>query len=115
MEQDLSAFTEASALKGVDIVSGGLPCPPFSKAGKQLGHNDERNLFPAAINLVDQLRPRAVMIENVRGILDAVFEDYRNTLLERSRNSDTSPTGGFSMPRTSACPSCARAWFSLPS
>jgi DNA (cytosine-5)-methyltransferase 1 len=77
MEQDLNAFTEASAFKGVDIVSGGLPCPPFSKAGKQLGHNDERNLFPAAINLVDQLRPRAVMIENVRGILDAVFEDYR--------------------------------------
>jgi DNA (cytosine-5)-methyltransferase 1 len=42
-------------------------CPPFSKAGKQLGHKDERNLFPAAIDIVDQLRPRAVMIENVRG------------------------------------------------
>ena len=76
-EQDLNSFTGASQFKGVDIVSGGLPCPPFSKAGKQLGHNDERNLFPAAINIVDQLRPRAVMIENVRGILDAVFEDYR--------------------------------------
>jgi site-specific DNA-cytosine methylase len=37
---------------GVDIVSGGLPCPPFSKAGKQLGHNDERNLFPSAINII---------------------------------------------------------------
>jgi DNA (cytosine-5)-methyltransferase 1 len=76
-EQDLNTFTGVSAFKGVDIVSGGLPCPPFSKAGKQLGHNDERNLFPVAINIVDQLRPRAVMIENVRGILDAVFEDYR--------------------------------------
>jgi DNA (cytosine-5)-methyltransferase 1 len=77
LEQDLTALTDASAFKGVDIVSGGLPCPPFSKAGKQLGHKDERNLFPAAIDIVDQLRPRAVMIENVRGILDAVFEDYR--------------------------------------
>jgi len=77
IEQDLNTFTGTSAFEGVDIVSGGLPCPPFSKAGKQLGHNDERNLFPAAINIVDQLRPRAVMIENVRGILDAVFEDYR--------------------------------------
>jgi DNA (cytosine-5)-methyltransferase 1 len=77
LEQDLTAFTDASAFKGVDIVSGGLPCPPFSKAGKQLGHRDERNLFPAAIDIVDQVRPRAVMIENVRGILDAVFEDYR--------------------------------------
>jgi len=77
MQQDLTTFTDASAFQGVDIVSGGLPCPPFSKAGKQLGENDERNLFPIAIDIVDQLRPRAVMIENVRGILDAVFEDYR--------------------------------------
>jgi DNA (cytosine-5)-methyltransferase 1 len=77
MERNLTTFTDASAFKDVDIVSGGLPCPPFSKAGKQLGKNDERNLFPAAIDIVDQLRPRAVMIENVRGILDAVFEDYR--------------------------------------
>jgi DNA (cytosine-5)-methyltransferase 1 len=77
LEQDLTAITNVSEFKGVDIVSGGLPCPPFSKAGKQLGHKDERNLFPAAIDIVDQLRPRAVMIENVRGILDAVFEDYR--------------------------------------
>ena len=77
LEQDLTTLTDASAFKGVDIVSGGLPCPPFSKAGKQLGHKDERNLFPVAIDIVDQLRPRAVMIENVRGILDAVFEDYR--------------------------------------
>jgi len=77
LQQDLNALGDASPFKGVDIVSGGLPCPPFSKAGKQLGHKDERNLFPAAINIVDQIRPRAVMIENVRGILDAVFEDYR--------------------------------------
>ncbi len=62
---------------GVDIISGGLPCPPFSVAGKQLGKEDERNLFPAMIDLVDQLRPRAVVIENVRGIFDAVFHDYR--------------------------------------
>jgi DNA (cytosine-5)-methyltransferase 1 len=73
----LNFFTGVDAFKGVDIVSGGLPCPPFSKAGKQLGEDDERNLFPAAINIVDQLRPKAVMIENVRGILDAVFKDYR--------------------------------------
>ncbi len=77
IEQDLTTLTDVSAFKGVDIVSGGLPCPPFSKAGKQLGENDERNMFPIAIDIVDQLRPRAVMIENVRGILDAVFEDYR--------------------------------------
>lgn len=76
IEGDLDAF-DGTAFKGVDIISGGLPCPPFSVAGKQLGKSDERNLFPAMIRLVDQTRPRVVMIENVRGILDAVFEDYR--------------------------------------
>ena len=81
IEQDLNKLTDVAAFKGVDIVSGGLPCPPFSKAGKQLGKNDERNLFPAAINIVDQIRPRAVMLENVRGILDAVFEDYRTYIV----------------------------------
>ncbi|MFN7920284.1 MAG: DNA cytosine methyltransferase [Bryobacteraceae bacterium] len=76
IEQDLNHFDGAN-YRGVDIISGGLPCPPFSVAGKQLGTQDERNLFPAMIRLVDQIRPRAVMIENVRGILDAVFQDYR--------------------------------------
>jgi DNA (cytosine-5)-methyltransferase 1 len=76
IEEDLNTF-DGSAFKGVDLISGGLPCPPFSVAGKQLGKKDERNLFPAMIRLVDQIRPRAVMIENVRGFLDAVFQDYR--------------------------------------
>jgi DNA (cytosine-5)-methyltransferase 1 len=66
--------------KGIDLLAGGLPCPPFSIAGKQLGENDERNLFPEALRLVDECRPRAIMIENVRGFLDAVFEDYRRQL-----------------------------------
>lgn len=75
-ETDLNTF-DADAYKGVDLFAGGLPCPPFSVAGKQLGADDERNLFPAAIRLVEQIRPKGVMIENVRGFLDAVFEDYR--------------------------------------
>lgn len=75
-EEDLNGF-DGRGYKGVDLLAGGLPCPPFSVAGKQLGKDDERNLFPAAIGLVDETRPKAVMIENVRGFLDAVFEDYR--------------------------------------
>ncbi|MGH9453139.1 MAG: DNA cytosine methyltransferase [Terriglobia bacterium] len=76
IQADINSF-DASTYRGADIVSGGLPCPPFSVAGKQLGKEDGRNLFPAAIRIVDEVRPKAVMIENVRGILDAVFEDYR--------------------------------------
>ncbi len=68
---------DARPYRGIDLLAGGLPCPPFSVAGKQLGENDERNLFPEALRLADECRPRAIMIENVRGFLDAVFEDYR--------------------------------------
>lgn len=78
-ECDLAKF-DGRPHKGVDLLAGGLPCPPFSKAGKQLGDQDERNLFPAALRIVDEIRPKAVMIENVRGFLDAVFEDYRQHL-----------------------------------
>lgn len=78
-EQDLTSFNGAP-FKGVDLVAGGVPCPPFSKAGKQLGKDDERNLFPTTISLIDQIRPRAVMIENVRGLLDPQFDDYRKLI-----------------------------------
>lgn len=78
IEDDLRVFKErAGDFAGVDVVAGGLPCPPFSVAGKQLGALDERNLFPDALDIIDAIRPKAVMIENVRGFLDAVFEDYR--------------------------------------
>lgn len=75
-EEDLANF-DGRPFAGIDVLSGGLPCPPFSVAGKQLGKNDERNLFPEAIRLTDETKPRAVMIENVRGLLDPVFADYR--------------------------------------
>lgn len=84
-EKDLRDFAEhdGELFKKIDLLAGGLPCPPFSIAGKQLGDRDERNLFPVALDLVDATRPRAVMIENVRGILGAVFEDYRQQLKAR--------------------------------
>ena len=66
---------------GVDLLAGGVPCPPFSIAGKQLGKEDERDLFPEAIRLIKEIQPRAVMLENVRGFLDPSFEAYRNHIL----------------------------------
>jgi DNA (cytosine-5)-methyltransferase 1 len=74
--EDMNTF-DGRPFKGMDLLAGGLPCPPFSVAGKQLGEQDERNLFPAAIRLIDEIQPRAVMIENVKGFLSPVFEDYR--------------------------------------
>ena len=76
LQDDLNKF-DGTPYRGVDLVAGGVPCPPFSKAGKQLGSSDERDLFPAMLKLVDRLRPKAVMIENVRGLLDPKFAAYR--------------------------------------
>lgn len=64
----------------IDLLAGGVPCPPFSKAGKQLGSDDERDLFPEMLRLVEEIAPKVVMIENVRGFLDPVFEDYRKEI-----------------------------------
>jgi DNA (cytosine-5)-methyltransferase 1 len=82
VQGDLNDF-DASDFVGTEIISAGLPCPPFSVAGKQLGEKDERNLFPAMIRVVDRVRPKAIMIENVRGILDAVFDDYRRNVMRQ--------------------------------
>ena len=79
LESDICEVS-GKAFRGIDLLAGGLPCPPFSVAGKQLGELDERNLFNDAIDIVDATRPQAVMIENVRGFLDAVFHDYRERL-----------------------------------
>jgi len=76
IEGDVREF-DASDFKGIDLFAGGVPCPPFSVAGKQLGSADERDLFPEAIRIIDECRPSAVILENVRGFLDAVFQDYR--------------------------------------
>ncbi|MGY3134577.1 DNA (cytosine-5)-methyltransferase 1 [Bradyrhizobium sp. USDA 4501] len=75
---DISKFN-ASKFRGIDLLAGGLPCPPFSVAGKQLGERDERNLFPAALKIIEQTDPKAVMIENVRGFLEEVFLEYRES------------------------------------
>ena len=74
---------DGAPFAGVDLLAGGLPCPPFSVAGKQLGAKDERNLFPAALRLTEQIRPRAILIENVRGILDQAFDRYRSRITAR--------------------------------
>ncbi len=67
--------------KNVDLFAGGVPCPPFSVASKQLGKDDERDLFPEAIRLIKEMMPKAVMLENVRGFLEPKFSEYREQIL----------------------------------
>jgi len=67
----------------IDLLAGGVPCPPFSIAGKQLGADDERDLFPQMLRLVEEIDPKVVMIENVRGFLGKQFAFYRSSIIAR--------------------------------
>ena len=82
IEKDLRSFS-AKSFQNIDLLAGGVPCPPFSIAGQQRGHLDERDLFPEALRLISECNPRAIMLENVRGLLDPKFMAYRKTILSR--------------------------------
>ncbi len=84
-EADLRKFS-GKAFRGIDLLAGGVPCPPFSMAGKQLGPDDERDLFPEAIRLVDETRPAAILLENVRGLASDKFASYRDGILKRLKS-----------------------------
>jgi DNA (cytosine-5)-methyltransferase 1 len=84
-EDDIHSFSGAG-FSGVDLLAGGVPCPPFSIAGKQLGKDDERDLFPEALRLVKALKPSAVLLENVRGLATSRFHEYREAVLQNLRD-----------------------------
>lgn len=69
--------------RGVDLLAAGVPCPPFSVAGKQLGAEDERDLFPEALRIIEEAQPAAIMLENVAGFASAKFSDYRTDLFRK--------------------------------
>jgi DNA (cytosine-5)-methyltransferase 1 len=60
----------------IDLVSGGPPCQPFSIGGKHKGPADNRNMWPEALRAVEELKPKAFIFENVRGLLRPAFADY---------------------------------------
>ncbi len=79
VQADLRQF-DVSGWHGVDLLSGGLPCPPYSLAVKQHGSDDERDLFPTMLRIVASVQPRAVLVENVRGLLTAKFAAIRESI-----------------------------------
>ena len=81
LNEDVRQFKATNYFGEVDLLAGGVPCPPFSHAGKQLGQADERDLFPEALRLINECNPRAVLLENVRGLLDPKFSSYRESIL----------------------------------
>ena len=65
----------------VDVIAGGPPCQPFSICGKHKGLDDTRDMFPAAVDVVRQLRPRAFIVENVKGLTRPLFATYFSYVL----------------------------------
>ncbi|MEQ8694436.1 MAG: DNA cytosine methyltransferase [Gammaproteobacteria bacterium] len=73
---DVRNFDFSSVCDEIDLVSGGPPCQPFSLAGKHRGHLDARDMFPEAVRAVRELRPRAFLVENVKGLTRGAFASY---------------------------------------
>lgn len=75
-QSDVRSFDYSGIPEGIDLVSGGPPCQPFSICGKHKGLKDPRDMFPSAVEVVRELRPRAFLFENVRGLARPAFANY---------------------------------------
>jgi len=91
---DVGEFDYSGIPEGVDLLAGGPPCQPFSIGGKHAGYNDARDMFPEAVRAVRELKPKAIFLENVKGLLRASFAKYFEYILlqvtypDIARNSD---------------------------
>ncbi|MGB2672338.1 MAG: DNA cytosine methyltransferase [Candidatus Acidiferrum sp.] len=75
-EGDVRAFDYTNLRDEVIVVSGGPPCQPFSLGGKHKGFLDKRDMFPEAVRAVRELRPKAFIFENVKGLMRETFASY---------------------------------------
>ncbi len=75
IEADVSTY-DFTQFAGIDLVSGGPPCQPFSQAGNRDGRKDNRDLFPDFIRAIREIQPKAFIIENVKGLLSRPHFNY---------------------------------------
>ena len=75
-EADVRTFDYSAMTESPDLIAGGPPCQPFSLGGRHRGWNDERDMFPEMVRAVRELRPRAILVENVKGLLRQSFAKY---------------------------------------
>lgn len=80
-EADVRSIKYSDFGTDIDLLAGGVPCQPWSQGGKHKGQNDQRNLFPEMIRAVRETQPKAVLVENVKGLLRQSFSSYFEYIL----------------------------------
>ena len=83
LEQDARTVDWTAWGESVDLLAGGAPCQPFSYGGRHVGGADGRNLFPVVFRALKAIRPRALLLENVRGLTRPSFARYLDYVLSR--------------------------------
>lgn len=97
LEKDVrESVQELSEMGSINLVAGGPPCQPFSLAGAGAGHSDERNMFPAALEIVRNILPDYVVFENVPGLLRPSFAPYFEYVKDQLRRPFIAPKEGES-------------------
>ena len=77
----LRDFGNSLSRDAIDLVAGGPPCQPFSMGGKHGAHRDSRDMFPTTVDVIRTLKPRAFIVENVKGLTRATFHTYYQYIL----------------------------------
>jgi DNA (cytosine-5)-methyltransferase 1 len=80
-EHDVRTIDYTNLEGAVDVAAGGVPCQPWSLGGAHKGYEDDRNLWPELFRCVRESRPRAIVAENVRGLLRPSFKPYYEYIL----------------------------------
>lgn len=81
-EGDVRSF-DYSRYDNVDAIVGGPPCQPFSLGGKAKAHDDARDMFPEAARAIGEVKPKAFLFENVKGLLRPSFQTYFKYIILR--------------------------------
>lgn len=93
-EGDVRKFDWSKVDTAIDLVAGGPPCQPFSMGGKHQAHDDQRDMFPATVKIIRKLRPKAFILENVKGLTRASFANYFQYILLQLEFPEIGPKNG---------------------
>lgn len=80
-EGDVRTFDWSTIPENIDLLAGGPPCQPFSMGGKHRAFGDSRDMFPATVEVVRRLKPKAFIVENVKGLTRSTFANYYQYIL----------------------------------